>query len=214
MRRIGRLLFRTAVLAYAAMLIVGAWPYHAAPFVGAPASWASRALGKLSIVPGMPIFNAGQPAPVEWKLRASCQRIVGVRANGDEELLYAPECPPAGFQSGVDSFKVMLLRLARGSSDRQLLAVSAAGPARQSRAVRRYTALGDWFCRASEGAGTRFPAVKLTQQRQHQSYESGALRVSPVLVCRWQCDEEPAPLPRCERLPADAEAAIVGRSSS
>jgi hypothetical protein len=204
MLSIGRLLFRAAILAYAAMLIVGAWPYQGVPVIGAPASWASRGLAKLSIVPGMPIFNAGEPAPVEWKLHASCHRIVGLPADGGEVPLYAPECPPSGLRNGVDSLEVMLLRLVRASSERDLLMASG----------QRYSALGDWFCRSPEAGGSRFPSVQLTQQRQLQSYDSGALRSSAVLVCRWQCSDEPVPLPRCEQLPAGSEAAIVGRSQS
>jgi hypothetical protein len=214
MRRIGRLLFCSVILVYAAMLIVGAWPYQGVPVIGAPAGWASRSLAKLSIVPGMPIFNAGEPVPVEWKLHASCYRIVGLRADGGEVPLNARECPPSGFQSGVDSLEVMLLRLVRASSERELVMTSGRDSARRSRAVQRYSALGDWFCRAPEAGGSRFPRVQLTQQRQLQSYASGALRSSPVLVCRWQCSDESAPLPRCEQHPADSEAAILGRSQS
>jgi hypothetical protein len=216
---IGRFCFRTAILAYAALLIVGAWPYHAAPLIGPPAGWASRSLGKVSIRPGMPVFNAGEPARVEWKLHALCQQIVGLRATGaeegddegDEVPLYTPECPPTGFQIGVDSFRVMLLRIAKASSNRELLTAAPRGPVRRSRSVRRYIALGDWFCRAPEGGGSRFDSVRLTQQRHFQSYDSGAYRRGPVLVCRWQCSEEPAPLPRCQQLPA---AAIGGKGPS
>jgi len=207
MNPIGRWLLRITVLAYAALLIAGAWPYQAVPLVGPASAWASYALGLVSVRPGMPIFNAGEPRPVEWKLHALCQRLVGVRADGREEPLYDGACPAPGPRIGTAPLEALLQRLGRATSEPRLLARSASGEVdHRSRDARRFIALGDWACRTGSG---RFRSVQLVQQRQFQSYATGAYRAAPVLECTWYCDEHPAPRARCERLPPDADAALV-----
>ena len=206
MHSVGRALFRITVLAYAALLILGAWPYHDAPLLGPPAAFATDALAVVSVRPGMPIFNAGEPKPVEWKLRALCHRLVGVSRDGREHPLYERACPTRGPRIGTDPFEALLQRIARATSERRLLARTASGDVdHRSRDARRFIALGDFACRTNAA----FRSVRLVQQRQFQSYATGAYEAAPVLECTWYCDERPAPRANCRQLAADSDAALI-----
>jgi hypothetical protein len=207
MQSIGRTVLRVLVLAYAALLIVGAWPYRDVPFVGAPANQARLVLGRLSVRPGMEIFNAGQPKPVEWKQHALCQKLVGFWADGREVPVFDGPCPAPGPRVGTDAFEALLQRLSRATSNRRLVERTPSGGVdHRSRDVQRFIALGDWLCRSSDPP---LASVRLVEQREFQSYAIGTFRRGSVLECNWYCDERPAPLPRCRELPADAEAALI-----
>jgi hypothetical protein len=211
MQSIGRTVLRTTVLAYAALLIVGAWSYPDVPLLGPSATWARHVLGTLSVRPGMEIFNAGQPKPVEWKQSALCHRIVGIRENGAEVAIFDRVCPSPPPRFGSDGFEALLQRLSRATLDRRLLERTPAGKvAHGSRDVQRFIALGDWLCRSGD---RELSSVRLLEQRQFQSYATGRYRSGPVLACVWYCDERPAPLPRCERLPTGAAVEVIGDRS-
>ena len=216
MLSLGRVLFRATILAYAALLVAGAWPYHDVPAIGPTAAWASRILARVSIRPGMPVFNAGEPKRVAWKLAALCQRVVGVHAGSEatEETLHSPECPPTGLQIGTDSFEVLIQRIARATNTAELLSQDGRPPNPRSRGMRRYTALGDWFCRAPEAGGSRFARIRLAQRREYQHYDTGERRSGRILTCSWQCDEAPAPRAQCLWLPADADPAGIRGAAS
>ena len=211
MHSIGRRILRTIVVCYSALLIVGAWPYRDVTLIGPAASQARRVLGSLSVRSGMEIFNAGEPRPVEWKQSALCHRLVGTLGDGTEEAIYDRPCPEPGPRVGSDSFEALLQRLSRATADRRLLERTPSGKVEhRSPDVRRFIALGDWLCRADDAS---LSSVRLLEQRQFRSYTTGAYRTGPVLECVWYCDERPAPLPRCSRLPADTGAALIGVAS-
>lgn len=214
MRSIGHLALRIAVLGYAALLIVGAWPFHAVPVVGPAAAFATRILGAVTLRPGMEIFNAGEPATVEWKLSALCHRLVGIRSDGKEEVLYARPCPGAGFRSGTDYFELMMQRLTRSTDERELLAREQGEVDHRLRGVQNFMALGDFACRAGGEGRASYRRAQLVQQRRLQSYETGAYRGSELLRCTWFCDERPVPRPVCDRLPSDAPLALVRGDAS
>lgn len=200
---------RVAIVAWAALVVLAAWPWRDVPVLGPLSGFAERALARVSVVPGMAIFLHSQG---DEKLHAHCLRAVGMRPDGRREVLYAPRCPPHGFEWGVDPLEVTMQRIVRGTPARRLLE-GAPDDATRLRflGVRRYAAIGDWFCRSPLAGAGDYASVSLTEQRVKVSYERGVYVVSDVLVCTWRCAQEPVPLPQCRLTPADDPGtAIVG----
>jgi hypothetical protein len=205
----GRVFFRTAVLAYAGLLIAGSWPLHGTPVIGPIARVADGILAGATLTSGMIVFNAMSPERSPWKLQWICHRVAGMQPMGEPpEMLYAPDCPPRGTRIGIDAFASVLQRVMQFINERELLESTRGGPDPRSTSVRRVTALGDWFCRSPEAGAGRFERLRFTQRRDYQNYDTGEYRSGPTLLCEWNCRARPAPLPTCQLMPHDAGAVV------
>jgi hypothetical protein len=200
---------RAAVLAWAALLVLGAWPWRGTPLLGALSTLAWDALERLTVRPGMAIFRNSVG---DEKFHALCQRVEAIRADGRREILYQPTCPPVGFKAGVEPFEVVMLRIARATPRARLLE-SDPDDARRLRylEVRRYAAVGDYFCHSSLAGGGDYDEVTLAEQLLTVSYRDGRRIASKVTVCSWRCGQQPVPVPHCRLAPADdPSVALVG----
>lgn len=200
---------RAAVVAWATLLVLGAWPWRGTPLLGSLSALAWSALEHLTVRPGMAIFRN---AVADEKFHALCQRVEGVRPDGERDVLYRPTCPPVGFKWGVDPFEVVMVRLARATPRKRLLddVPDDAGRLRHLE-VRRYAAIGDYFCRSSLAGRGDYDEVTLAEQVLGVSYRDGHRIASAVTVCSWRCAQEPVPIPHCRLAPADdPSVALVG----
>lgn len=189
---------RAGILVYLALLVLAAVPPKLRPaFLDAPGNGAARALGALSISPGLPIFSGSVTAVHR---RASCLEITATRADGSAETLYANACPPEGFRWRIDPWDEMVLGLVRRTRIERFV---AGAPAPDAAERWKLAALGDFFCHSplAGGAGER-EEVTLELRTLLVLYSSGRHTRDRAIRCRWRCADPPLASPSCERAPA------------
>ncbi|MCZ6782997.1 MAG: hypothetical protein O7G30_06770 [Proteobacteria bacterium] len=187
-------LLRAATLAYLALLILAIWPFESTPVLGPLQGVLWRSFERAGLYPGQAIFkNSIHDA----KLASHCHVVEGEGSDGTTRILWQPECPPVGFQLGTDYGDVVLQRITRSAPVADLMRM-VPRRARQPISVRRFAAIGDFFCHSPLVEGGPFERVTLRQRRNLRSYASGAWLVRPELVCRFDCAPGRVPLPRCD----------------
>ena len=188
---------RAAVLVYLALLLLAAVPAKVRPgFLAAPGALAARALGALSISPGLPIFSGSVTAVHR---RATCLEVRATLADGAAETLYASACPPTGFRWRIDPWDEMVLGLARRTRIERFVP-GAPAPAATERW--KLAALGDFFCRSPLAASGEREEVSLRLESLLVLYSSGRHTSDRAITCRWRCADAPLAPPSCERAPA------------
>jgi hypothetical protein len=190
------------VLAYAALLVLGAWPSERTPVLGPLSRFAWDTLARVSVRPGMAIFQ--HESESDRVLVAHCLRVVGRTAEGRETRLWSPTCPPRGTVFGTDYQDVVMQRATRAARVAPLLPEDGRLPRMTDPHVQRFVAIGDWFCRSPDAGAGRYDRVELTQQKLWRSYEDGRYLAGPPLVCAFDCGvTHRAPRPRCRLASGD-----------
>lgn len=185
-------LLRVAVLVYLALLILAVWPFPAVPVLGSlqPVLW--HGFERVGLYPGQAVFKN---SIYDAKLVAHCHVIEGEAGDGTKRIVWRPECPPVGLQFRADYGDVVLQRLTRAAPVEKLMRMDPLAR-HQPLSVRRFAAIGDFFCHSPLVEGTPFASVTIRQRRTLRSYATGAFKVRPQLVCRMECT--PGALPYCD----------------
>ncbi len=161
-----------ALVGYAALLALAAWPEEVRPgALDLPSRLANFALRKVGIVAGVPVYEPPRQRIVRLELN-DCIRVRGFDRQGRAEVL----APPGGacFTSGV-RFTIPWPELALRS-----LLLRSTKPTNQA-------AIGDYFCHGRRFRERRFAEIEVFWWVPWRDLRSGETGRTPVFVYRWQC---------------------------
>lgn len=197
-RRWRRQAGRAVVLLYAALLALAAVPPKLRPgLLGAPGRLAERALGALSISPGLAVFS-GSVTSVHR--RAGCLEIRARFRGGATETLYASECPPTGFRWRIDPWDEMVEGLVRRTRIERFVRAPGEPEPPASYELLKLQALGDYFCHSPLVSPRVRAEVSLEWRSLLVLYSSGIHTEDRPVACRWRCGAGRFDAPECTRL--------------
>jgi hypothetical protein len=187
-----RALLRTAILVYATLLALGAWPFPDTPFIGAVGAHARAVLAKASIEPGESVF-AG--VINDLGLVSDCIEIDGREGFGLWRPLYRGDCPP---ELPHDALHQLHRYHVRHGSFAPLLHPGTQLPRQPGEMLRRFVALGDYYCHSELIEGPRRSQVRLGLHQSARHLHTGALLFTGI-DCVWRCKAEALAVPECRR---------------
>ena len=157
---------RTAFLLYAAVLVAGAWPFEPTPLLGPLGSAARGLLANLAIEPGEQVF--GTPAD-DMGLIADCLEIDGKAGFSAWRPLYRSDCPPTTRKVALHQHHRHHVR--HGSFDGVLRRWKEL-PEQPGEMLRRFVAIGDFYCHSPliEGPPRTHVRLDLRQTARHLKF--------------------------------------------
>jgi hypothetical protein len=171
------------------------------PVVGSWFAGASNSLAAVTLVPGIPVFTDAGREWSDWIRTALCITVTGHRGGGEPLALYAPICPPTGFQIRHDPFDELMQYTTRHIRLGVLLDPEPiADPADLPEATRRFVMLGDYFCHSPLVAPADLKSLTLRWTVHARHYQTGG-HAEQSLVCNWLCNQPGSFTPKCQMTP-------------
>jgi hypothetical protein len=157
-----------------------------------------------TVLPGMNVFtgSAGR-----YKIHQNCLVVRGRGSDGKWQELYRNACPRRGFvwrQDPIDH----LMHHVTNTSWPAVLEAEAPLEAPVADSLRRFVALGDYFCHSSYVDAPPRQEIAVHNRLLLVRYADGALVSSPTLQCRYTCLPDVFAVPRCQQLAADEKSAV------
>lgn len=184
-------LVRGAVLAYALVICLAAWPFEQTPLLG-DAGWAAqRLLARASLAAGMAVFRSSTAADEDqpW---TTCTEFWAHSERGSE-VIYKPKCPREGTLFFEDSFDKTVTHMLWAPKNALLQGELFPQPGAPT-VVRNLFQLNDFFCQIRPGSDQ--VALRWVQfLRNFQTGEFSAFQKE--LTCVADCGRFGAPKMRC-----------------
>ena len=199
--------FRGLVLGYVALVWLAAWPFEDVPILGSASAHARKAMQAATVLPGMTVFTGSAD---RYKIYANCLAVNGRDADGAWHALYRNPCPGRGFIWRQDPIDHMMQHVTRTGWTALLKAREPLKPTIAD-SVRRFVALGDYFCHSELVDAPPRREVALRNRMLLNRYEDGEVVFSPTLECLYSCRRDVVAVPRCERQMIGADGQVRGQ---
>ena len=145
-----------------------------------------------------------------YKIHANCLAIRGRDADGVWQMLYRNPCPRRGFVWRQDPVDHLMQHVTRTGWS-ALFDVQEPLEPTIADSLRRFVALGDYFCHSKLVEAPPRRELALRNRMLLSRYEDGELVLSPTLECRYTCRRNVVAVPRCDRRPIGRDGQVGGQ---